>query len=354
MGWICSTSGTTGKPTKPGKDIWHAAGRKGPLADLLKGLIHLAAAGVKAREGIANGVARHARRAARTLSGNQLRPAGKNCRERFTSIRLATTARLWPAFRPWRFQLGLEDHCELPESRRRYSASTPTSTGSSRIRTWFLRKSGPPFQAGLEPQQAIEGQLCKPLLEAIDFLRATAPAFDPRQICSLIFGFFPRFRFSMGKDPSPDRLQVSRRQQAIRVVIEAANLPGDSLTERAAFRASDLFGKMTACRPTRYGHGERRFAEQRPHGCPLRIASRADTVEHNRGDRVPPVNRGLGINSRRRKEFRADKMAFVLERAHRTIDLVGEVPAEGLQEEPIIQPDVLLEILLSTKVLARR
>ena len=45
------------------EELWHAAGRKGNLADLLKGLIHLAAAGVKAREGNPNGVIRHARRA---------------------------------------------------------------------------------------------------------------------------------------------------------------------------------------------------------------------------------------------------------------------------------------------------
>ena len=43
--------------------VWHAAGRKGTLADFGKGLIKLAAAGVKAREGRALGVARHAARA---------------------------------------------------------------------------------------------------------------------------------------------------------------------------------------------------------------------------------------------------------------------------------------------------
>ena len=45
------------------ESLWHAAGRTGPRADFLKGLIKLAAAGVKAREGNAAGVARHARRA---------------------------------------------------------------------------------------------------------------------------------------------------------------------------------------------------------------------------------------------------------------------------------------------------
>ena len=44
--------------------LWMAAGRKGADATALKGLIKLAAAGVKAREGNAAGVERHARRAA--------------------------------------------------------------------------------------------------------------------------------------------------------------------------------------------------------------------------------------------------------------------------------------------------
>ncbi|MBN8627605.1 MAG: DUF309 domain-containing protein [Planctomycetes bacterium] len=44
--------------------LWHAVGRTGPTADLLKGLIKLAAAGVKVLEGIPTGVVSHARRAA--------------------------------------------------------------------------------------------------------------------------------------------------------------------------------------------------------------------------------------------------------------------------------------------------
>lgn len=43
--------------------LWHAAGRTGPTADFLKGLIKLAAAGVKAYEGRPAGVRRHAARA---------------------------------------------------------------------------------------------------------------------------------------------------------------------------------------------------------------------------------------------------------------------------------------------------
>jgi uncharacterized protein len=48
--------------------LWHAAGRRGRTADLLKGLIKLAAAGVKAREGRATGVRLHAIRAVQLLS----------------------------------------------------------------------------------------------------------------------------------------------------------------------------------------------------------------------------------------------------------------------------------------------
>jgi hypothetical protein len=44
--------------------LWHAAGRSGTTADFLKGLIKLAAAGVKHREGNPRGVRSHAGRAA--------------------------------------------------------------------------------------------------------------------------------------------------------------------------------------------------------------------------------------------------------------------------------------------------
>ena len=47
------------------ESLWHAAGRTGPIADFLKGLIALAAAGVKTREGNTVGASSHARRAAR-------------------------------------------------------------------------------------------------------------------------------------------------------------------------------------------------------------------------------------------------------------------------------------------------
>jgi hypothetical protein len=51
------------------ESLWHAAGRTGPTANFLKGLIKLAAAGVKAREGRAAGVRTHAQRAAELFGG---------------------------------------------------------------------------------------------------------------------------------------------------------------------------------------------------------------------------------------------------------------------------------------------
>jgi hypothetical protein len=57
--------------------IWHAAGRTGPVGSFIKGLIKLAAAGVKARERRPEGVRSHARRAAELFSSvaSQLAPA---------------------------------------------------------------------------------------------------------------------------------------------------------------------------------------------------------------------------------------------------------------------------------------
>jgi hypothetical protein len=46
------------------ESLWLACGREGTVADFLKGLIKLAAAGVKAREGRPEGVRTHSRRAA--------------------------------------------------------------------------------------------------------------------------------------------------------------------------------------------------------------------------------------------------------------------------------------------------
>jgi hypothetical protein len=49
------------------ESLWLACGRTGATAEFLKGLIKLAAAGVKAREGRTEGVRRHARRATELL-----------------------------------------------------------------------------------------------------------------------------------------------------------------------------------------------------------------------------------------------------------------------------------------------
>ncbi|HMP60548.1 MAG TPA: DUF309 domain-containing protein [Gemmatales bacterium] len=63
--------------------LWNAAGRAGPIADLLKGLIHLAAAGVKVREGRLDGVLSHAERA----------------RQLFTEVAAhVATSRVWLGF----------------------------------------------------------------------------------------------------------------------------------------------------------------------------------------------------------------------------------------------------------------
>jgi hypothetical protein len=50
------------------EDVWHAAGRRGVTAEVVKGLIKLAAAGIKAREGREQGVRTHARRAAESFT----------------------------------------------------------------------------------------------------------------------------------------------------------------------------------------------------------------------------------------------------------------------------------------------
>jgi predicted metal-dependent hydrolase len=49
------------------EQLWHLAGRTGPTADLLKGLIKLAAAGVKLREGRMIGVKQHGNRSSELL-----------------------------------------------------------------------------------------------------------------------------------------------------------------------------------------------------------------------------------------------------------------------------------------------
>ncbi|GIW70673.1 MAG: hypothetical protein KatS3mg102_0215 [Planctomycetota bacterium] len=61
------------------EQLWHAAGRTGVVAELCKGLIKLAAAGIKVRQGRPRGVRRHALAAARHLGQVRaaLREAGR-------------------------------------------------------------------------------------------------------------------------------------------------------------------------------------------------------------------------------------------------------------------------------------
>jgi hypothetical protein len=60
------------------ESLWHAAGRSGHTANFLKGLIKLAAAGVKAREGRAAGVRQHANRAVQLFQSVQQSAIGEN------------------------------------------------------------------------------------------------------------------------------------------------------------------------------------------------------------------------------------------------------------------------------------
>jgi hypothetical protein len=65
------------------ESLWHAAGRRGRTADFLKGLIKLAAAGVKVREGRRRGVVDHTRAAAALFQGMG------SPEERYFGLRLA-------------------------------------------------------------------------------------------------------------------------------------------------------------------------------------------------------------------------------------------------------------------------
>jgi hypothetical protein len=66
--------------------LWHACGRTGPTADFLKGLIQLAVAGVKVREGRPAGVAGHAARAVELFHAAADRLGGADAR--FLGLRL--------------------------------------------------------------------------------------------------------------------------------------------------------------------------------------------------------------------------------------------------------------------------
>lgn len=92
--------------------LWHAAGRSGPTAGFLQGLIKLAAAGVKAYEGRAEGVRRHARR-----SGELLRAAAD---------RLPTP---WPASLHLAEAQALADHVQEAAADLAGTQSTPPVSG---------------------------------------------------------------------------------------------------------------------------------------------------------------------------------------------------------------------------------
>ncbi|MBD3266669.1 DUF309 domain-containing protein [bacterium] len=55
------------------EDLWHALGRTGTTANFLKGIIHLAAAGIKAKQGQTGSMQKHARRAAGLLNEIRLK-----------------------------------------------------------------------------------------------------------------------------------------------------------------------------------------------------------------------------------------------------------------------------------------
>lgn len=62
-GWQLFDAGYYWETHEAWEFLWHAHDRRGPIADLLKALIKLAAAGVKVREGQPRGVTTHAGRA---------------------------------------------------------------------------------------------------------------------------------------------------------------------------------------------------------------------------------------------------------------------------------------------------
>jgi hypothetical protein len=72
--------------------LWHICGRSGPTADMLKGLIKLAAAGVKARERRTAGIARHAKRAAELFEDVRAE-TGRDLYLGLDLVRLITIAR---------------------------------------------------------------------------------------------------------------------------------------------------------------------------------------------------------------------------------------------------------------------
>lgn len=69
-GLVLFNSGYYWEAHEAWEQAWIGAGRHGPVADSLKGLIKLAAAGVKCLEGNRSGAVRHAARVLELLEGN--------------------------------------------------------------------------------------------------------------------------------------------------------------------------------------------------------------------------------------------------------------------------------------------
>jgi hypothetical protein len=76
--------------------LWHGAGRKGTVADFLKGLIQLAAAGVKYAEGRPDGVRNHARRAAELFGSLGAGPIAGLVPSDLTAVAEAIARQGWP------------------------------------------------------------------------------------------------------------------------------------------------------------------------------------------------------------------------------------------------------------------
>jgi uncharacterized protein len=68
------------------EDLWHALGRIGKTANFLKAIIHLAAAGLKAKNGKVSSMQKHARRTATLLSEIRLQLPKEQ--ERFMGLEL--------------------------------------------------------------------------------------------------------------------------------------------------------------------------------------------------------------------------------------------------------------------------
>ncbi|MCE9554094.1 MAG: DUF309 domain-containing protein [Planctomycetes bacterium] len=76
--------------------VWHSVGRGGLLGDFLKGLIKLAAAGVKVREGRTLGVVRHALRAEELFSrtAERMPSAPESVERRFLGLSIDELRRI--------------------------------------------------------------------------------------------------------------------------------------------------------------------------------------------------------------------------------------------------------------------